>query len=562
MPQLRNMSIRTKLVGGACLSAVLTAAVGLTGYWGLRTVTKETQALLQEEAKLAEHAGRLRANAVNLRRFEKDVFLNLADPNKVDEYLQKFHDTAGTSKERLADLEKTAIESKDQERIKQLGADFVAYTAGTSAVLAKVKARQIKTAEDANQAMAPFKEATHRLEETARAFSLELYERMAKTEEVLKGHAAHAQWVMLLFGAVSVVIGLSVSLVLARIIARGLSLVVEKTTEAAGGDLTVRLPLDTKDELGRMAEGLNAMLAAFETSMTQVQQAANSTSSASQQLAAGSEQLSSGAQEQASSLEETAASLEEMTATVKQNAENAQQATQMARASRSAAEQGGGIVKDAVRAMEQITASAKQIAAIITTIDEIAFQTNLLALNAAVEAARAGEQGRGFAVVASEVRALAQRAAAASKEIKALITDSVTKIEEGAKLVNTSGATLTEIVTGATKVADLVAEISAASTEQSQGIDQVNKAVTQMDTVTQQNAAQTEELSSTAQSLAAQAEELSAQVARFKLSAQGGAHATAPATVIPLKPRAKPAAPTATAAATGTADATGRFEAF
>ncbi|MCX5733436.1 MAG: methyl-accepting chemotaxis protein [candidate division NC10 bacterium] len=274
---------------------------------------------------------------------------------------------------------------------------------------------------------------------------------------------------------------------------------------------------------------------------------------------------------------------------MKQNADNARQANQMAVSAQDGAQQGGTIVKQAVASMEAITDSSKQIAAIITTIDEIAFQTNLLALNAAVEAARAGEQGRGFAVVASEVRALAQRSAGASKEIKALITDSVAKVEGGAKLVNQSGETLTEIVSGSRKVADLIAEISAASQEQSQGIEQVNKAVTQMDAVTQQNAAQTEELSgtaqnlaaqteelsATAQSLAAQAEQLQAQVAKFTLADQGHAHVAASAAapvrakVIPFKPKSPvrgkgshAAIPKPVPMATGTDGAQGGFEEF
>jgi methyl-accepting chemotaxis protein len=257
-------------------------------------------------------------------------------------------------------------------------------------------------------------------------------------------------------------------------------------------------------------------------------------------------------------LEETAASLEQMTGTVRQSAENAKQANAMATEAKHQAEAGGQVVTGAVAAMAVITASSKQIAAIITTIDEIAFQTNLLALNAAVEAARAGEQGRGFAVVASEVRALAQRSASASKEIKTLITDSVTKVENGGKLVTQAGTSLTEIVGSVKKTADLIAEITVASQEQSQGIEQVNKAVTQMDSVTQQNAAQTEELSSTAQSLAAQAEELTAQVAQFTISGASRSVQTAPRSapagrkVVPLRARGKSPAPTPIPAATGT----------
>ncbi|HSB72659.1 MAG TPA: methyl-accepting chemotaxis protein [Candidatus Methylomirabilis sp.] len=337
----------------------------------------------------------------------------------------------------------------------------------------------------------------------------------------------------------------------------------------AGGDFSRRVPVISADELGRMACALNSSLDGLNPVLERVSATASSTLLAARQLATGSAQLSSGAQEQATSLEETAASLEEMTSTVKQNADNARQANQLAVSTRERAEKGGAVVKEAVASMEMITRSSKQIAEIITTIDEIAFQTNLLALNAAVEAARAGEQGRGFAVVASEVRALAQRSATASKEIKALITDSVGKVEEGAKLVNESGETLVGIVAGVKKVADLIAEITAASQEQAQGIEQVNKAVMQMDTVTQQNAAQTEELSSTTQALAAQAEELSAQVAQFKLGSAAssqqpsGASHTSHEKVVPLRTTGKPnAVPKPVPAATGTDGAHGGFEAF
>jgi len=337
------------------------------------------------------------------------------------------------------------------------------------------------------------------------------------------------------------------------------------------GDLTKRLDARTKDEMGDLARSFNAFVEKLHDLISHVRATATHVTTTSQQLAAGSEQLSSGAQEQASSLEETAASLEEITSTIKQNADNAKQANQMAVSARDGAEKGGTVVQAAVVSMGEITRASKQIAEIITTIDEIAFQTNLLALNAAVEAARAGEQGRGFAVVASEVRALAQRSAAASKEIKALITNSVAKVEEGGKLVTQSGETLTEIVSGVKKVADLIAEISAASSEQSQGIEQVNKAVTQMDTVTQGNAAQTEELSSTAQTLVAQAEELQAQVARFKLAGTAvsrqpsAVSSKAGAKVIPLKGKARPRTEDRgpkTAVATGTDDAKGHFEEF
>jgi methyl-accepting chemotaxis protein len=289
------------------------------------------------------------------------------------------------------------------------------------------------------------------------------------------------------------------------------------------GDLTKRLAVRSKDEVGELAQWFNAFIEKLHAIIVDIKVLAGHLAGASQELSAAGDQMSSGAQEQASSLEQTAASLEQITGTVKQNADNARQANRLAMGSRDIAEQGGEVVNTAVVAMGEINKSSKKIADIITTIDEIAFQTNLLALNAAVEAARAGEQGRGFAVVAAEVRSLAQRSATAAKEIKALIQDSVQKVQDGSELVNKSGQTLQEIVSSVKKVTNIIGEISAASQEQSGGIDQVNKAVSQMDQVVQSNAAQTEELSSTAQSLAEQAQQLQLLVGKFKLEQESGA---------------------------------------
>jgi len=290
--------------------------------------------------------------------------------------------------------------------------------------------------------------------------------------------------------------------------------------EVAAGDFTRELVVQSKDEVGALASALNAAVASVRDALNGVRAVADSVASASGELSAAADEISSGAQEQAASLEQTAASLEQITSTVRQTGENAQQASRLAGGSRDVAEKGGRIVRSAVDAMSEITQSSKKIADIITTIDEIAFQTNLLALNAAVEAARAGEQGRGFAVVATEVRNLAQRSAAASKEIKGLIGDSLRKVEMGSEHVNQSGTTLDEIVGSVKRVTDIVAEIAAATREQNTGLDQVNKAVSQLDQVTQSNAAQTEELSSTAESLSHQATELQALVAKFRTGAE------------------------------------------
>ncbi len=310
--------------------------------------------------------------------------------------------------------------------------------------------------------------------------------------------------------------------------------------ERGAGDLTVRVPVGGRDEIGQLSAWFNRFMENLQHIMREVREGASSVTTASRELSGAAEQLSRGAQDQASSLDRTAAALEEITGTVKQNADNARQASQLAVGSRDVAEQGGQVVSDAVLSVREINTSSRKIADIISTIDEIAFQTNLLALNAAVEAARAGEQGRGFAVVAAEVRNLAQRSAAAAKEIKRLIQDSVQKVEAGSDLVDKSGETFNEIVGSVKRVTDIIAEMAAASQEQSSGIDGVNQAVTEMDRVTQANAAQTEELSSTAQSLADQAEQLRALVARFDL---GDAAAHMPALPAVSSPPREPKPP-------------------
>jgi methyl-accepting chemotaxis protein len=283
----------------------------------------------------------------------------------------------------------------------------------------------------------------------------------------------------------------------------------ETVEKAIAGDLTSRIPEDGKEGFFKaLSVGMNRLTANMADVVRQMSLAAAEVRTGADEISRGNLNLSQRTEQQASSLEETASSMEEMTSTVKQNADNAAQANQLAAAARDQAERGGKVVSSAVAAMSEINAASKKIADIIGVIDEIAFQTNLLALNAAVEAARAGEQGRGFAVVASEVRNLASRSAAAAKEIKGLIQDSVGKVNDGTKLVDESGAVLAEIVTGVKKVTDVVAEIAASSREQAAGIEQVNSAVTSMDAATQQNAALVEEASAAAQALTDQARNL------------------------------------------------------
>ncbi|MBF8176242.1 methyl-accepting chemotaxis protein [Herminiimonas contaminans] len=343
---------------------------------------------------------------------------------------------------------------------------------------------------------------------------------------------ASGRTVLIALGTMALILSAILAWLLSRSITRPLDYAVSVARTVASGDLRNKIQSNSNDETGQLLYALRDMNDGLVKSVSQVRTGIDTIATASSQIAAGNLDLSSRTEEQASSLEETASSMEELTSTVKQNADNARQANQLAVSASGVAEKGGAVVSRVVDTMEDINASAKKIVDIIGVIDGIAFQTNILALNAAVEAARAGEQGRGFAVVASEVRNLAQRSAAAAKEIKTLIGDSVDKVELGSKLVEEAGVTMDEVVQSVRHVTDIMSEIMAASQEQSAGIEQVNQAIGQMDQVTQQNAALVEEAAAAAESLNEQAAKLAEAVSVFKLDSSA-------VTVAPVRKTAK-----------------------
>jgi len=301
----------------------------------------------------------------------------------------------------------------------------------------------------------------------------------------------------------------------------------------AGGDLSSNIEVRSRDEIGQLSAALKDMNASLINIVSEVRGGTEAIGTASAEIAAGNMDLSERTERQAGSLEETASSMEELTSTVKQNAANANQANQLAVSASAVAGQGGAVVAQVVDTMASINASARKIVDIIAVIDGIAFQTNILALNAAVEAARAGEQGRGFAVVANEVRNLAQRSAAAAREIKGLIGDSVDQVDAGARLVDQAGATMTEIVASVRRFTDIMSDIAAASQEQLSGIEHINGAIAEMDQTTQQNAALVEQASAAAATMRDQAAHLQAAVGVFKLSGDGVARRSA--SVKPIK---------------------------
>jgi methyl-accepting chemotaxis protein len=329
------------------------------------------------------------------------------------------------------------------------------------------------------------------------------------------------QW-MIGLSVLAILVGTMLAWLTTRSITRPIERAVRVAQTVAEGDLSVRVDVTSKDETGQLMLALKEMIRSLSGIVNEVRNGTHSIATGSQQIAAGNLDLSSRTEEQASALEETASSMEELTSTVKKNADNARQANHLAVSASGIAVKGGEVVSKVVSTMVSIDASARKIVDIISVIDGIAFQTNILALNAAVEAARAGEQGRGFAVVASEVRSLAQRSAAAAKEIKMLIGDSVDKVGAGSRLVAETGATMAEIVSSVHRVTDIMSEILAASEEQSSGIEHVSQAINQMDQVTQQNAALVEEAAAAASSLEEQAARLAQAVRIFRLDDNPG----------------------------------------
>jgi methyl-accepting chemotaxis protein len=389
------------------------------------------------------------------------------------------------------------------------------YQAGVKRIVGMVQAGKQAEAtfaadEEMIPMMAPFLSSLARLEERVAT--------TVKGTEKANHQVLHsALWTSIAAGAlavlISVVAGTSLALSLTRPLARAL----RHAEQVADGDLSARVHATGRDEISLLLQALDRMSDRLTTVVANVRQNSECVATASAQIAHGNLDLSERTENQASALQETAASMEQLSSTVEQNADNAKQANQLAQGASAVAVKGGDVVGQVVGTMKSINDSSKKIADIISVIDGIAFQTNILALNAAVEAARAGEQGRGFAVVASEVRGLAQRSAAAAKEIKTLIGVSVERVEQGTLLADKAGETMKEIVASIKRVTDIMGEISAASANQSSGVAQVGAAVSQMDQATQQNAALVEESAAAAESLKGQAQQLVQSVAVFKI---------------------------------------------
>jgi methyl-accepting chemotaxis protein len=509
-----NLKIASKLLAAFTAVLLLTIFLGLFSIVQLSKVNDTATDLQKNWLPSVNAIGEIKYDAARMRSSMLQHILSddAADMDIYEKELADFDSRLGKSQARYASL---ITEPEEKKAYDAFLRSKDAYVTEQKAVLGL--SRQQKNEEAVARMRGETSRALGEMEAKLQALAEINQKGAARANDLGDALYDHARTLVIAALAGSVILGLALALLLARMISRSLREAVAIAESVAAGDLTRRIEVKRKDETGQLLRALKNMNESLVRIVTDVRSGTESISSAASEIAAGNLDLSARTEEQAASLEQTAASIEELTSTVRQSADNARQANQLAASASSVAGQGGEIVSQVVDTMGSINASSRKIVDIIGVIDGIAFQTNILALNAAVEAARAGEQGRGFAVVAGEVRTLAQRSAAAAKEIKTLIDDSVARVGEGTDLVGKAGVTMSEIMASVKRVTDIMGEITAATQEQSSGIEQVNLAVAQIDTVTQQNAALVEEAAAAAQSMQEQSRHLTQAVSIFKV---------------------------------------------
>ncbi len=519
MKRINDFTIRTRLLSAFSIIIILMAAMGAVSYYSNYSITENTIAMLNTDAKFAEYSAGLRAHIYGMRQYEKDMFINIMPGAKAEFYLDNWEDQYKESMIKIEEMKRIASESFKDEvlYINNLSMLLENYRKGFLDVYRQINSGKIKTTKGASDSIKEYQEDIDSVVKHAKYLTDKYTNKIHLIEKRVKLRSDASAIIIFAFVIASIIISILISSVIRKGIVNPIQQGLDYAKNLSAGNFTARINIDQDDELGQLGRALNEASIKLERLILNVVKSSQNLSYAIKQIASGNQDLSGRVSEQASSLEEIASTVEETGATVRLNTDNAIKANELAERSFRLAEQGGRISDDAVKGIEEINEVSAKIYDITGVINEISFQTNLLALNAAVEAARAGEAGRGFAVVAGEIRNLAQRSGNAAREIEGLIKDTVKKIENGSELVNQSGRSLKDIINAVKEVSRIVSEITAASREQLQGIEQLTIAVTEMDSMTQQNASLVEETASASEEMANQSKELIRLTEVFKI---------------------------------------------
>ncbi|KQU71462.1 MULTISPECIES: methyl-accepting chemotaxis protein [unclassified Rhizobacter] len=514
MNTVANLKIGTRLTGAFAIVIGLLIAVAAVGYTKIDAVHASTETILHDRyAKVA--LAQTVENEVNKQLRAVRTAIIATDAGVAHSELRKIEDSAPVVNAAIERLTATVHTQKGSAALNDMIDSRTKFKQREVELVELIKAGKSEEARSLLvAAILPLQTAYLA---SIEAFTKTQVDGMEQFGADASALASTARILTVSLSGLAVLVAVGVAVLLTRSITVPIATAVKIAQTVAAGDLTSVIEVKSTDETGQLLTALKSMNQSLVRIVDQVRQSSDSIATGSGQIATGNADLSQRTEEQAANLEQTAASMEEITATVKNSAGAARAATELVASATSVATKGGAVVAQVVSTMDDIAASSRKIADITGVIDGIAFQTNILALNAAVEAARAGEQGRGFAVVAGEVRSLAQRAATAAKEIKALIGESVGRVEAGSQLVGSAGTTMQDIVSHVQRVSQLIHEIGNASEEQSLGISQVSDAVNQLDQVTQQNAALVEQSAAAAESLRTQARRLTEVVGEFRL---------------------------------------------
>ena len=514
MKWFSNLKIGVKLIAGFITVALIAGIIGFVGIYNIQKINEADSKMyemmtvpLSDMVVLVESYQKIRVDA-------KDILLldNVNDISAVEKEMEQLHTEFDNN---LLDIKKTILTTEGEKLIEDIATDKALYNDMLDRAIAFCKEGKRNEA----KLLLNGEGNTIRLRIDANILSLKNQKiKMSEETNVSNSDLAKSSTLtMLTLVVIGVLSSLILGIYISNIIKRPIGQLVKASQEIAGGNLTVTIPINSKDEIGTLANAFNDMASNVNEVMSNINTASEQVAAGSKQVSASSMSLSAGASEQAGSVEELTASLEEIASQTRENAENSRRANEISETASTNANEGNQQMKNMLQAMDEINKSSNDISKIIKVIDEIAFQTNILALNAAVEAARAGQHGRGFAVVAEEVRNLAARSANAAKETTDMIEGSIKKVQEGTKIANQTSEALNNIVNDIGKVAVLVNQIAVASNEQALAVDQVNQGLIVISDVVQNSSSTTEETAAASEQLSSQAEMLRNQVARFKL---------------------------------------------